>query len=1518
MKRLFILGLSGFLAIGIAASVKTSNNPHNGHQTSPSTITITVPKAITDTPYFLERSLVKLGESQMAFYKDFGSSIVTISEKFIAADYKSTRIAAQLTDSIGKSGKTNNHVAITQRLNSLFKSAIIDSTRITDDLTLALSQNQFDLPNIHIATFIQDNFRAIAQLGNIHKNSDQSPVIPTVVYKQPAQQQEEVLGTSISLPVTRTKSGSLTTVIEEDFLNNLILTNLVNAINAGWIAKPGNAESPSESAISPQNPTQIPGTTYYVPVPYTIVEPNDYTGGSSILAVQELSSQLFKTEDATITENLTVTGSTVLEGDIVITGSCTGCGGTLAIGANVNSSTAGSILFADASSNLAEDNSNLFWDDTANALGIGTNSIAASSILQLNSTTRGFLPPRMTTGERDAIVSPATGLIIYNSSTNALNIYNGTTWGSVGGGVDIGTTLASGTQGSVLFLGAGGALTQDNANLFFNDTNNWLGIGTSPARPLDVSGTATVGVKYTNSAGHALMGVDGAAASQAGYYIYKAGVEKAQIAVLGSSNDLTFSMAGSPQMTITSGGNVGIGSTAPTNKFEVIGSTFLLNGGGGSTDFKIQKTAGTDYGTVGFYTGSSRTYFISQYNDGTLRITRDTGSVNDLVLSGGNIGIGTATPGTGFAAADTGKVLHLQGNGSLGTELIIAGSDNSKEISMSFFPTGALSASNLQWILGRAYNANRFDIRTWSGSTEATRFSIDQDGKIGIGTTAPQANFEIQHTSLINPYDALGDSNEYPLLIHAKHNTNGSATGIGFAVSNTPNNAGGAILYKRTGGESKGEMQFYTKQSTLANADPVQAMVISDTGFVGIGTTSPHGKLEMGGNVSASAWGVNGIALQGSAATYTDTSSSGTVANVVANSIAQPTFAASSVTTYTNASTLYIANAPAAGSNVTITNGYALNVAAGKSIFGESIYVTGATPGTMAIRGATDTGTGFVWPGSNRIDFVSAGAFTKLRFDGNGANIAFAGGTSSSGLIFSNANTDASATIDTGVGRPANAAGVIEITNGTSGQWGSLKAGVRDAGTNTVTNGITIGHQSTGTPAAGLGSAILFNLNSSTTADQNAGQVAALWTDATHATRTSALTFSTVNSAAALSEAMRIQGDGSVGIGTTSANALLDVYGSFNVERSDASGGRISYNNAADVVVFNDAQANGSARFQGNSNQFLLSIAYNGEYVGIGEVGGAQTLEVNDDIRIGTGTTGCVEDNDGTAIAGTCSSDIRLKKNVQSLDPVLDLFVQLNPVTYNWRSDEFPDRFWGNQTETGLIAQEVEALFPGLVTMGDDGFKRVNFAALPFITIQAVKEEDQLIKELQSSVTSLQGSLSGNTNGPLVLKDHLYLSQDSVGQAKILAGQTSVRVTFSKPYQYQPITTATPTDFIDGAFRITDSNSAGFTIELKTNQPFDVTFNWHTFAGEEAKLTVSNGSTSNITLVIPQVAGASDVAPEPETSNNDSSSPVEEQTAGSQEEPSPETVEPEPQTPAPETNTSETPSPETAEPTTAE
>ena len=72
-------------------------------------------------------------------------------------------------------------------------------------------------------------------------------------------------------------------------------------------------------------------------------------------------------------------------------------------------------------------------------VGIGTTTPDASSIVDVESTTQGFLPPRLTTAQRDAIALPAEGLTIFNTTNGCLEFFNSSFWVSACDG-----TIASG------------------------------------------------------------------------------------------------------------------------------------------------------------------------------------------------------------------------------------------------------------------------------------------------------------------------------------------------------------------------------------------------------------------------------------------------------------------------------------------------------------------------------------------------------------------------------------------------------------------------------------------------------------------------------------------------------------------------------------------------------------------------------------------------------------------------------------------------------------------------------------------------------------------------------------------------------------------------------------------------------------------------------------------------------------------------------------------------------------------
>ena len=88
-------------------------------------------------------------------------------------------------------------------------------------------------------------------------------------------------------------------------------------------------------------------------------------------------------------------------------------------------------LISVAGSHRAFENTtgNVLLGTTSGSVGIGVNtSINASAILDITSTTKGVLFPRMTTTQKNAIATPATGLVVYDTTTNAQNYYDGTAW----------------------------------------------------------------------------------------------------------------------------------------------------------------------------------------------------------------------------------------------------------------------------------------------------------------------------------------------------------------------------------------------------------------------------------------------------------------------------------------------------------------------------------------------------------------------------------------------------------------------------------------------------------------------------------------------------------------------------------------------------------------------------------------------------------------------------------------------------------------------------------------------------------------------------------------------------------------------------------------------------------------------------------------------------------------------------------------------------------------------------------
>ena len=126
-----------------------------------------------------------------------------------------------------------------------------------------------------------------------------------------------------------------------------------------------------------------------------------------------------------------------------------------------------------------------------------------------------------------------------------------------------------------------------------------------------------------------------------------------------------------------------------------------------------------------------------------------------------------------------------------------------------------------------------------------------------------------------------------------------------------------------------------------------------------------------------------------------------------------------------------------------------------------------------------------------------------------------------------------------------------------------------------------------------------------------------------------------------------------------------------------------------------------------------------------------------DSFGVGTaasGTTGEIRaTNDVTAFY---SSDQRLKENIINIDNAVDIVKQLNGVRYDWtaayiESKGGEDGTFVRKQDIGVIAQEVEKVFPEIVAENSGGYKAVKYERLVAVLIEAVKELSDEVARLK-------------------------------------------------------------------------------------------------------------------------------------------------------------------------------------------
>ena len=185
---------------------------------------------------------------------------------------------------------------------------------------------------------------------------------------------------------------------------------------------------------------------------------------------------------------------------------------------------------------------------------------------------------------------------------------------------------------------------------------------------------------------------------------------------------------------------------------------------------------------------------------------------------------------------------------------------------------------------------------------------------------------------------------------------------------------------------------------------------------------------------------------------------------------------------------------------------------------------------------------------------------------------------------------------------------------------------------------------------------------------------------------------------------------GNVGIGTSNPVAKLNIVGDEYVD------GKLQIRNDYNTGHY------GMIQHTGNGGNFHLDT-YGGGGIFLNWFSGSG-------LNIGNGAGGpvCSFYNNGDALlTGTLTknSDARLKKNIQPLTTSLTDLIQLTGYTYNWK-----DARKNPEQQIGILAQEVQKIYPQLVKTSAEGTLSVNYMGLIPVMIESIKEQQRQIEKL--------------------------------------------------------------------------------------------------------------------------------------------------------------------------------------------
>ena len=827
----------------------------------------------------------------------------------------------------------------------------------------------------------------------------------------------------------------------------------------------------------------------------------------------------------------------------------------------------------------------------------------------------------------------------------------------------------------------------------------------------------------------------------------------------------------------TSSGNVGIGTTTPSAKLSVLGTTFL-NTSSGNNFITLDGSGRTDYASVISWAGSAgifslnagtnnyRGFQLFYTDDGTYKYGIEGNVFTGLKLYGGsatpyitvldvhsstpgNVGIGTTSPGSrlsvsggvsigaNYTTAAPTNGLMVEGKVNIGTttpsnpdhpleiqhnSALWRFAEDSKSLSYYVANTGVRG-----WSLSGQGFANSAGLTNWL-EFDSGRTMIGTDGDSGSNSLYLATN-NVRRFTVLYSNGNVGIGTTTPTQ---------KLSVVGNAVFTTADNYTGNVLVQSPGNPSRDYLKLITNAynqyfdyggansatTFRANDGSVNTLHLSSTGNVGIGTTSPSTRFHIysttdselarfeRGNSSGSAgttfW--HGGAQRGAIGTGAFVVSGGDNTDFGLQTNGNLVFGAGGTT-----ERMRISSTGNVGIGTTSPQGK-LHVASGNSgttpfSAGDELVVEGSGATGMTILSGTGS-TGNIYFGSpvnntrGLIQYDHSSDF--MRFQVAQAERMRITSTGNVGIGTTVPGTKLHIAADYGA---TGNAFTIENTNVTNPQY------------------YTFGFNS----SFGGGKQLMINGSGSGVAGVNFGSSNFISVGSGNVTFTS----------------------GNVGIGTTAPGTRLQVVGGgATIPALGTNGGTLLIsNNDANYGLLAGVESNGNSwlqvqRVAGGATAYNLLLQPNGGNVGIGtttpstfklQVAGNVGPDADNTYTLGGvgNDWECVYYEGGSL--GTCASDQRLKENVAVLSytdengTALEKLSALDLHTFTFTSAP-------GSTYKGLIAQEVLAIAPELVTLSDDGFYAVKYGDLQWLTIEALQELTARLDSLELMAASFSAS----------------------------------------------------------------------------------------------------------------------------------------------------------------------------------